>query len=326
MERFLRNSKGMALILTILIISLIVSVTLQFNTSMRSDLHAAVNLWDGIKVGYVAKSGFNYVLAVLLLDASEGNADSLHGAWADPKALSEHSAAQFDEGRFEVKVFDHSGRIQINKLVKEDGNYDEGQKGLLTRFLESFGIDGEEADNILDAIKDWIDEDEDPTGVGRAESSYYQGLKKPYACKNGPIEFLEELLKVKGISQKLFYGTVETPGIRSYLSPHGDDGKININTADRLVLRALSEETKEDPEMVENMVDYRNDKDNDLKQINWDDRVGFTGVNINKDLLTTSSTYFEITSKGFKGAMAKQVTGMVKRKGEGFAILSWKIE
>jgi general secretion pathway protein K len=325
MGRFLRNSRGMALILTILIISLIVALTVEFNRFMRSDLHAAVNLRDGIKLGYVAKSGFNYALAVLLEDAAEGNVDSLHEAWADPKALSENSAAQFDEGRFEVKVSDHSGKIQINKLVKEDGrNYNDDQKGLLMRFLKSFGIDDEEADNIVDAIKDWIDADNEVTRFG-AENAHYQALDKPYSCKNAPIEFLEELLLIRGITKELFYGTEEKPGISDYISPHGD-GKININTADRLVLSALSDEIKEDPEMVENMIKYRNDEDNNLKEINWDDRVGMRGVNYNQGLLTTSSTHFEITSEGFKGAMSKRVTGMVERKEGTLQIRSWKIE
>jgi len=325
MGRFLRNSRGMALILTILIISLIVALTVEFNRFMRSDLHAAVNLRDGIKLGYVAKSGFNYALAVLLEDAAEANVDSLHEAWADPKALSENSAAQFDEGRFEVKVSDHSGKIQINKLVKEDGrNYNDDQKGLLMRFLKSFGIDDEEADNIVDAIKDWIDADNEVTRFG-AENAHYQALDKPYSCKNAPIEFLEELLLIRGITKELFYGTEEKPGISDYISPHGN-GKININTADRLVLSALSDEIKEDPEMVENMIKYRNDEDNNLQEINWDDRVGMRGVNYNPGLLTTSSTHFEITSEGFKGAMSKRVTGMVERKEGTLQIRSWKIE
>ena len=325
MGRFLRNSRGMALILTILIISLIVALTVEFNRFMRSDLHAAVNLRDGIKLGYVAKSGFNYALAVLLEDAAEANVDSLHEAWADPKALSENSAAQFDEGRFEVKVSDHSGKIQINKLVKEDGkNYNDDQKGLLMRFLKSFGIDDEEADNIVDAIKDWIDADNEVTRFG-AENAHYQALDKPCSCKNAPIEFLEELLLIRGITKELFYGTEEKPGISDYISPHGD-GKININTADRLVLSALSDEIKEDPEMVENMIKYRNDEDNNLQEINWDDRVGMRGVNYNPGLLTTSSTHFEITSEGFKGAMSKRVTGMVERKEGTLQIRSWKIE
>lgn len=322
MGRFLRNRRGMALILTILIISLIVALTLQFNTSMWSDLHAAVNLRDGIKLGYIAKSGFNYALAVLVEDASKDNVDSLHDAWADSKALSENSADRFDEGRFELKVSDHSGRIQINKLV--DGKqYNENQKKLLERFLKApeFGLGEEEVQTIISAIKDWIDDDDVTTGLYGAEGpGHYERLEKPYSCKNAPIEFLEELLLVKGITKKLY------ERIFPYLSPHGDDGKINLNTAHPLVLRALSDETTEDPEMVENMDEYRNDQDKDLKSINWDDRVGMRGVNHDPGLLTTQSTYFEITSEGFKGAMAKQVTGMVERKEDGFDILSWKIE
>lgn len=324
MGRFLRNSKGMALILTILVISLIVALTVEFNRFMRSDLHAASNLRDGIKLGYVAKSGFNYVLAVLRVD--DESVDSLHDVWADSKSLSKNSAAQFDEGRFEVKVSDHSGRIQINKLVKEDGNYDDGQKGLLTRFLQSreFGLEEEDVQIIISAIKDWIDADNEETRFD-AENAHYQALDKPYSCKNAPIEFLEELRLIRGITKELFYGTEEKLGISNFISPHGD-GKININTADRLVLSALSDEIKEDPEMVENMIKYRNDEDNNLTQINWDDRVGMRGVTINQDLLTTSSTHFEITSEGFKGAMSKRVTGMVERKEGTLQIRSWKIE
>ena len=310
--------------MTILIISLIVALTLQFNTSMRSHLHAALNLRDGIKLGYVAKSGFYYALAVLLLDASEGDADSLHEAWADPKVLSDNSADWYDEGRAEVKVSDHSGRIQINQLVKEDGkSYNEDQKGLLTRFLESedFGLGREDVDNIVNAIKDWIDEDDDPTALGGAENSYYQGLETPYSCKNAPVEFLEELQYVRWIrDNKELYQRISP-----YISPHGD-GKINLNTADRLVLRALSDETTEDAEMVDNMIEYREDEDNNLKEINWDERVGMKGVNYNPGLLTTTSTYFEITSRGFRGTLAKQVMGIVERKADGLRILSWKID
>ena len=313
--RFLRNSRGMALILTILIISLIVALTLQFNTSMRSDLHAVANLRDGINLGYIAKSGFNYALAVLLEDNT--GVDSLHDDWADPKILSENSAGLFDDGRFEVKVSDHSGSIQINNLV-DGNNYNSMQKNLLTRFLKSFGLEEEEVENIVNAIKDWIDADNDVTGFGGAENSYYQTLERPYSCKDAPVEFLEQLLLVKGISQELF------SHISPYLSPYGD-GKININTAKPLVLGALSDDI--DDERVQDMLTYREDEDNDLSNPNWYKSVpGMGDVTIPNALLTTSSTYFEITSKGFKEAMTKQVRGMVERKEHEFDILSWKIE
>jgi len=323
----LRDNRGVALILTILIISLIVALTLQFNTSMWSNLHAAANLCDGIKLGCIARSGFNGALAVLYVDASSGNVDTLREPWAHARIFSEYSAFLFEEGRFIIEITDLSRRIQINQLVKADGNYNEIQKGLLTRFLSSaeFDLDDEEVENIVDAIKDWIDnpDTDDVTGWGGAEDSYYQALTKPYPCKNARLEFLEELLLVRGITRELFYGSGEKPGIFSYLSPLGD-GRININTADPLVLRALSDQI--DQELAEDIVAYREDEDNELSYSTWYKRVpGMSDVSIPDSLLTISSNYFEITSEGLKGAMSKRIKGTVKRKEGTVNILSWKI-
>jgi len=323
MRRFLKNNEGFALILTILIISLIVTLTLQFNASMRSDLYAASNLRDSIKLGYIAKSGFNWALAILSVDALESDFDSIHDPWMYAKALSSYSTSIFEEGRFEVEIMDHSGKIQINQLVDKDGKYNNKQKDLLTRFLNSkqFGLEPQDVANIVDAIKDWMDGDND-TDFG-AENAYYQTLEKPYSCKNAPLDSLEELLLIRGITKELFYGTEDKPGIRHYLSIHGD-GKININTADPLVLASLSDQMDED--MVQNMVTYRMDEENNLKDLQWYKQVPeMSHVTIDPLLVTTVSTYFEIRSEGFKDAMRKGVRGMVERREGSFRILSWNI-
>ncbi len=325
MVRFLKDNRGMALILTILIVSLIVAITLQFNTSMRSNLYAAANLSDGIKLGCIARSGFNGALALLYEDGSSGNVDTLREDWAHTGIFSESSASIFDEGRFLVEITDLSGRIQINQLVDNDGKYNDTQKSLLTRFLNSseFGLDPEEVDNIVDAIKDWIDTDSETTRFG-AENTYYQTLEKPYPCKNAPFEFLEELLLVRGITKDLFYGAEERPGISLYLSAYGD-GKININTADPLVLRSLSDDI--DRDLAEEMVAYRKDEERDLSDFKWYKNVpGMGDMSIPDVLLTTSSTYFDIASEGFKGTMSKRIKGVVERKEKTVRILSWKVE
>jgi len=325
MKKLLRDNSGMALILTVSIISLIVALTLQFNTSMRSNLHAAANLSDGIKLGCIARSGFNGALAVLYEDASSGDVDTLREPWAHARIISENSASLFDEGRFLLEIADLSGRIQINQLVNQNGNYNDTQKSLLVRFLgfPEFDLDPEEVENIADAIKDWIDSDDDTTEFG-AEDSYYRALERPYPCKNAPFEFLEELLLVRGITEELFYGTEERPGISLYLSTYGDDGKININTAGPLVLRALSDQI--DQERAEDMVAYREDEDNDLSDPGWYRNVpGMSEVSIDSSLLTISSTYFEIASEGLKGTMSKRIKGVVERKEEKLQVLSWKI-
>ncbi len=329
MRRRFKDCRGFALLLTVLIISLIVTWTLQFNTSMRSELYAAANMRDNTRLSAIARSGFHYALAVLFEDASETAFDSLLEAWADPVTLSAHSGAMFEEGRFEVQIIDHTGRIQINNLVlvegQEKGKYNKAQQDLLRRFLgsEQFDLDPEEVDNLIDAIKDWIDPDNEATKFG-AESSYYQTLESPYSCKNAPLEFLEELLLIRGITKELFYGTKGRPGIAYYLSTQGE-GRININTADPLVLRSLSEHL--DQEMVEGIIAYRENEKNDLSQLGWYKKVrGMSSEVSIDDLITTSSTHFEIRSEGLKDTMIKRVRGLVERKEGNLRILSWRVE
>jgi len=111
------------------------------------------------------------------------------------------------------------------------------------------------------------------------------------------VEFIEELLLVKGITRDLYYGTDEHPGIAGFLSPHGDDGLVNINTADAPVLEALNDEI--DRELAESMVAHREENSGELARLDWYLNVsGFPGdVVISPDLITVSSTYFEIGSE-----------------------------
>ncbi len=326
MIRRLRDKTGMALILTVLVVSLIVALTLWFSKSTQSRLNEARNLSEGIQVRWIAKSGINAALAILEEDRSSNSKDSLREIWADKELLSGEISALFDKGSLLLNIQDLSGRIQVNRLVDEQGEYDAVRKEILLRLLKlpEFGLDAEEAENIVDAIKDWIDPDDEVTQFG-AEESYYMSLDDPYVCKNAPLEFKEELLLVRGITKELFYGTSERHGISNYLTARGDDGKININTADPLVLRSLSEDI--DRERAQDMADYRKDQDREISDINWyKNVVGMGGVNIPEALLATSSRFFEITSKGKRGSLNRVIKVEVKRGEDEILILSWNIE
>ena len=325
MIKILMNNRGVALVLVILMISIIIAITLQLNISSRSEIYEAANFGDGIRATCTAKSGFYTGEALLTEDTN--TFDSLNEDWAKPELISAGSEALFDSGHFRLNIEDESGKIPINSLVKDNGNeYNAGIRDLLKRFLSlpEFDLDEQQISDIVDAVKDWIDKDDEVTGFG-AENIYYRGLGEPYACKNAPLDCIEELLMIKGITEDLYYGAGETPGIAKYLTLHGK-GKININTAPNLILKALSDEITD--EMVSNMDEYRRDEENDLSKSTWyEDIPGMKSISIKPEITIKSNT-FRITSTGYLNSISRRVSGVIERHSDDRAvrILSWKVD
>jgi hypothetical protein len=67
-KRQLQNSRGVALITVLLIISILIAVAVELNRSSRAEIYEAANISDGIKLTYIAKSGF-YAGAALLVNS-----------------------------------------------------------------------------------------------------------------------------------------------------------------------------------------------------------------------------------------------------------------
>ena len=322
----------MALLMTILIISLIMVVTLRFNMTMRASLSGASNLQDNVTLDYMAKSVFNATRAILSVDVEDNDYDTLHEDWANLSAAAMYFSHFFSRGQGGLNVTDHSGRLQVNSLLKKhaDGwQVNEVQKKIWLNLLmsEEYELTDQEAENIIEAIVDWIDENSDVYGFGGAESSYYQSLENPYSSRNGPMEFIEELLLVKGVTSELFYGTEEFTGLSALVTPWGRDGKININTADSLLLRAFSDQI--DLDMVDGMMNYREEDEAYLKDPGWyKNAPGFPGdVTIPAELLTTASSFFEISTKVVLNDMSRKVRGMIARgPSSQTQIVYWKVE
>ena len=324
MNKIRNDNRGVALILVILMISVLVAVTIELNRSTRSDIHEAANLSDGIKLLYIAKSGFDAGAALLLADRQ--GYDALTADWGNIRLIEEKSKLLFPDGYFTVPIEDEAGKININKLA--DGNaYNPDIRDLLIRLLRlpEFNLDTKKIEDIVEAIKDWIDPDEDRTGAG-AESAHYQALDRPYSAKNGPLDCIEELLMIKGMTDRLYYGTQEMPGLRQMLTVHGD-GKINLNTAPKPILRSLSPDMT--AELADRMDEYRKNREHDLSSTTWYQKIPeMANISIESRLVTTSSNYFRIVSTGVLNRMTRTVSGVIRRGPDRttYKLLSWKTE
>ena len=101
------NQRGIALILVLLMISIIVAITIQLNRSTRSEVYEAANLSDGIRMRYVAESGFYAGEALLLADKNPF--DALTEDWAKTEMLALKSEEFFDNGSFKLLIEDEGG-------------------------------------------------------------------------------------------------------------------------------------------------------------------------------------------------------------------------
>lgn len=95
--------------------------------------------------------------------------------------------------------------------------------------------------DVAESILDWIDNDDTARTYG-AESSYYATQQPAYKPANKPIESIEQLLLVRGVTPQLLYGydqnrngvldSGEANNMSLGLSPGGQPGQINAQSMD----------------------------------------------------------------------------------------------
>jgi general secretion pathway protein K len=308
------NQRGIALIVVILMISIIVALTIQLNRDMRSEVYEAANLSDQAQLRYVAESVLYAGEAVLLNDRNQY--DALTEDWANTEMFSLRAAEFFDKASFKLTIEDIGGRIPINLLVSGNA-YNVPIREMLLRLLTGsyFRLEEGAAEEVTDAIKDWIDADSETTDRG-VESR----------VKNAPLDCIEELMMIKGVSRELFYGSERFYGLVNCLTVFGD-GKININTAPKPVLLALSAQMTS--EAVEALDRYRHDPKNSVANPGWYSGVPeASGANIPAGSITVKSDNFQIKAMGVQGRMTKQIIAIVNRDAgrTKVAALAWRVE
>ena len=316
------KESGAALILALLMISILVVVVLEAMRAMQVEGAAARHLQDSLRAEAVAKSGVNLAISLLRIDLEENEVDHLGEPWG---VLPEPSALPVElpeDGTLEGKVEDETGKFPINFLLDEEGKVQESYRQVLARLLTNppFEMEEEEAQGLVMAIRDWLDEDDEPTGEFGGESDYYKSLEQPYECRNGSLTSLAELQLVRGMTESLYFGKEDQPGLKDLLTVHGD-GKININTAGPLILQALvrqSVSTDTATEWAENIVVYRQEPMHwdFLGESDWyrNRMAGYNDISLETDLITTQSKYFVVKMTGKWGAGRKSILAYLERR------------
>lgn len=354
-----RNNRGIALLITLTIITVLMAITVELNRRARSSITTAAASRNRITLKAMASSGVQAAMALLIEDKINdppSGLDSVQERWADPEVILPLSQGlSFESGNVEIKITDELARIQVNTMVQFPGGKEANnpQMFLWDRFVKLLQLSSEdmtdlEPRTIVNSIKDWLDSGDDDaiTGMNGAESDYYQGLDPPYECKNGPISHLDELILIRGITPELYYGLEGMFGISNYattaMGPPGSGqnnyftGKININTAELPVIAALLPEGSE--VLATDIIEYREEMSedvfiHDLSNLTWyKNAPGCSDLKIDENLITGFSDFFRIESRAVMGDMHLPVTALVQRVKNSVSgqweckVLSWRQE
>jgi general secretion pathway protein K len=322
----IKRRNGIAIVLVlwvVLVLSLLIS---GFAFTMHVETQVASFARKELRAEMLARSGVEVARMELILDErapAESGFDALNQAWTTNEDL--YVNHQLGDGMYNVKVTDEESKLPINRATDLQ----------LKRLLGLFGIDPFDGDLIVDSILDWIDAD-DLTKLNGAESDYYQSLSPPYSAKNAPMDRVEELLLVRGVTPELFHGTTDDgdeaqPSLKDLVTTMSS-GFVNVNTASAIVLQALFDL---DDQRVQVVLSHRDGPDG---VPGTDDDQPFRAVEeflalVNLDqgtaeqaqgIVSVSSQFFSVKSTGEVGGVKRTITATLRREGQDVQPVAWR--
>lgn len=320
------GKSGMALMIVLAVIAVLSIAVIGFGRRTESVMEQARYFQDQASLRAMGMSGIEIGFAVLYQDRLLGDYDSLLEGWSSLESIALDRL--FTQGSLTIEIVDLSGLFPINRLAARkqvQGSAGEAElfRKMLVRLLTSgkFAVEDEmQARVIVDSLADWLDSDDTALPFG-AENGYYLAQEEPHPARNGPVEFIDELLQVRGMTPEILYGSDESQGVAEYINIYGN-GRINLNTAPALVLQALVPGISETE--VEVIDEFRRSDESALmlEKPDWYRTVAGwpREALIEQPLITTASRHFRVKALAKQGGRNVQATADVERGDEDIVI------
>jgi len=242
---------GIALLVVIMLGAILVPFSAEFAYQINLEVLTANNVTDQLAIDNAIESQYQIVLARIEYDGVGNQTDSYNDAWNDDELLQRSDE---DSGvQIQTVIFDEQGKLNINMLAEASADRRPVWKERLLEIIKRFRRDTKydasgHADEIAEEINRWV------TGKTNRGS-----IPKPKTMDDRPMLLLEELNFVNEIFEKerllvdIREGENVAPGLHRYITVYGN-GKINLNTADKIVLQAVF---AKDEEIADRIIERR---------------------------------------------------------------------
>lgn len=303
----MRSERGFALVITLVVSALLVTVTVEFIHEVVVDTTLRQNYADAQQASLLAESGVNGGIEILKNVLANQKYSSLLDRWAQPLQIED------EKGSITVTIEDESGKLYLNAPM---GSSDDFASKVFVRLLKELDL----SLDLRDTLVDWTDNNTYPERAG-AESPYYKALSPPYAAKDDKLDTVEELGLVKGFTPKVMEKL--RPFVTVYPnSPNAPTATININTAPPELIKALDDQITD--HLVAQLLEYR--KATPFKTPGELGNVyGFKTIASNLSLnVEVKGVVYRIVAQGKVGETTRVIEAVVRVTGNSAAKLYWR--
>ena len=307
------RSRGVALITALLVVAIATLAATALLGSANLSIHRTAALRDSEQGWWVARGVEAWVLGLLEADRKDSGFDALNEPWAQPV---DHLPV--DQGFVRGRVEDLQARFNLNNLDPRIAGdvYQKQFRTLLRNLAEvevPLGIDS--------AVRDWIDEDNQPGSMHGAEDAEYLNLDPPYRAANRPFTVVSELLAVRGMTPEVYERlrplVAALPPLRGK-APAAT--RINVNTAPVELLRALSAAIDE-AKLAEFDRRRRDDPVEDAAELGALIAEGIWGPEVSTAVVDYRSSFFQIQGEVFVGSSRVALYSLIHRPDSGTPVV-----
>jgi general secretion pathway protein K len=303
------HERGVALVTTLLAVTLLTIAIVEFAYSSQVDYHLAYNALRSLQASVLARSGVNLATVVLKKDlTSPSGLDTLGETWAHPLP-----PLPVGEGMVLVRVTDEQSKLNLNALRNANGTINLIWREVAERLFALRGLDPA----LLEPMIDWLDADDFPEPRG-AERDQYLRLTPPYTPSNGPLLTLGELGRISGLTTLVRARLDEVVSVLP-----SQTTLINANTAPAEVLTALFPTIA--PQLLEQFLATRRETPvrgtNELRtRLGLDPRTSARVL----QLVSVRSEFFAIAAIATVEPVSQALTVRVRRYAGRVVPISWQ--
>src|ERR1035437_7485324 len=199
-----QKNPAFAVIIALVAVTVLTLLAGAFAYAMKVETRLAANANNDEQFYWIGRGGVDRACWWLALEGGQPFSSTFqywhHGPGDGPEtngplAFESLDNFQVGPGTVSLAMTELESKININTAPAP----------LLQQVLTQMGVDASDISVVSDSILDWIDANDD-TRMAGAESDYYQGLTPPYSAKNGPIDNIDELQLIKGVTREMFFG------------------------------------------------------------------------------------------------------------------------